>query len=130
MAPCQASFSIVLSGKMVGTWFDAHETRMNARRHWIAYAKKSTGRLSIDHGAEEALRHQGKSLLPIGVTEIFGDFQEGDMVEICDSKHRLLAVGLASMNAEDARKTIGLSSSQISIFLDGIRIWYTEMIWS
>ena len=112
------------SGKMVGTWFDAHEIRMNARRHWIAYAKKSTGRVSVDQGAEEALRHQGKSLLPIGVTEIFGDFQEGDMIEICDSKHRLLAVGLASLNAEDSRKTIGLSSSQIKHIFG----WHSVMV--
>lgn len=113
-----------VAGKKVGTWFDAHETRMNARRHWIAYTKKSTGRLSIDHGAKEALSHQGKSLLPIGVTEVFGDFDEGDMVEICDSEHRVLAVGLASMNAEDARKTIGLSSSQINQILG----WHSVMV--
>jgi glutamate 5-kinase len=69
--------------------------------------------LSLDDGATKVLREQGKSLLPVGVKEVRGDFTRGDMVICADKDGREIARGLVNYHADEARKIIGKPSSEI-----------------
>ncbi len=66
----------------VGTTFAANERRMPARKLWIAFASAPTGRLVVDDGARIALVDRRTSLLPAGVVEVVGNFDEGDTLEV------------------------------------------------
>lgn len=97
-------------GEAVGTWFDAEPTTMSRRKHWIAYALRPEGALHVDAGAVTALRHGGRSLLPIGVTAVDGDFGVGDLVEVWGPDGENVARGLVSHDAETIRQALGRRS--------------------
>ncbi|MBF0248292.1 MAG: glutamate 5-kinase [Alphaproteobacteria bacterium] len=98
------------------TWFIPSMTPAGARKRWIACSLQPMGGLVLDDGALKALK-AGKSLLPIGVTKIEGEFQKGDAVVIRDKAGRELARGLAAYSSGDARKIIGRPSSEIEDLL-------------
>ncbi|HEY8593854.1 MAG TPA: glutamate 5-kinase [Devosiaceae bacterium] len=93
--------------------FEAAHSPAAARKRWILGTIDVRGRLLIDQGAAEALR-KGKSLLPIGVTEVAGDFSRGDAVAIVGPDGRELARGLAGFGSKDARRAQGLNSRAIA----------------
>lgn len=94
------------------TWFKAASNPIDARRQWIKGALKSKGTITIDGGAVRALG-KGKSLLAAGVTAIEGAFQKGDSVSVSDTDGREVARGLIAYDADEARKIMGLNSSEI-----------------
>ena len=81
--------------------FHAQLAPQAARKSWIAGALDIKGQVQCDAGASAALK-QGKSLLPIGVTEVTGVFERGDLIAILDSDGHEIARGLAGYNAKDA----------------------------
>lgn len=85
----------------------ADEKPMAARKRWLAGQLQMRGELVLDAGAVNVLRSQGKSLLPVGVTAVRGDFQRGDMVICLDKEGNEIAHGLVNYRAEDAKKIIG-----------------------
>ncbi|PKQ28878.1 MAG: glutamate 5-kinase [Candidatus Anoxymicrobium japonicum] len=102
----------IVNGKAPGTFF--HSTgNVASMKHWIGYARISSGRLTIDAGAVDALLNKGKSLLPVGVLEVEGDFDVGDCVEIADPEGKVIARGLSSYSALEARRVLGLRTDQI-----------------
>ena len=78
----------------VGTRLRARNERLSARKVWIAFAAPSRGTLVLNDGAVRALVAEGRSLLRVGVTERRGTFDEGDAVEMVDTKGALIAKGL------------------------------------
>ncbi len=98
------------------TCFIAHDTPRSARKKWIAAGLTSSGRLTIDAGAEKALR-SGKSLLPAGVMKVEGDFQRGDLVTVVNSAASELGRGLVAYSSEDAARIIGHKSGEIAEIL-------------
>lgn len=94
------------------TLFDAVQNPAAARKRWISGSLAVAGQIVIDDGAARAL-HQGKSLLPIGVTRVKGDFSRGDAVSILTLDGREIARGLVALDAEDARRAKGLKSQDI-----------------
>ncbi len=92
--------------------FVAHENSANARKMWIGAHMSPKGFVAIDDGAASALQ-KGKSLLPIGVREVSGDFRRGDVIEIRSLNGKKLAMGLSAYNANDARQIAGEQSSDI-----------------
>ncbi|MFC1673687.1 glutamate 5-kinase [Pseudomonadota bacterium] len=98
------------------TWFTPSLTPAKARKCWIAGSLQPTGALVLDDGALSALKG-GKSLLPIGVTKVEGDFQKGDAVVIKDGAGNELARGLAAYSSTDAAQIIGKRSSDIEDIL-------------
>lgn len=98
------------------TLFRASETAVNARKRWLQGHLKPKGTLAIDDGAAIALK-AGKSLLPIGVTHVTGDFDRGDPVSIFGPNQKPLGMGLSAYNAQDAKKLAGKPSSEISSIL-------------
>jgi glutamate 5-kinase len=94
------------------TLFRAATTRAQSRKRWIMGTLAVSGTLSVDAGAARALR-EGRSLLPIGVTRITGEFERGDTVDILDPDGRAIARGLAGLDSEDARLVMGKRSDTI-----------------
>ncbi len=83
-----------------GTTFEARGERLSARKAWIAFAVASSGVVSINQGALEALENHGRSLLRVGVESITGDFVEGDAVEVHGPGGAVVAKGLVRASAE------------------------------
>ncbi|HQQ63147.1 MAG TPA: glutamate 5-kinase [Pseudomonadales bacterium] len=91
----------------------ADEKPMAARKRWLAGQLQMRGTLVLDAGAVDVLRSKGKSLLPVGVADVQGEFSRGDMVLCVDGKGMEIARGLVNYSAEDARKIIGKSTPDI-----------------
>ncbi|MDD5698088.1 MAG: glutamate 5-kinase [Victivallaceae bacterium] len=103
----------VLRGEDVGTLFLPQADKMQARKRWLHFFAKSAGHLTVDAGAVKAICHQGRSLLPAGVTEIGGKFKRGDTVEIVDSGGQVIARGLSNFDSVEAAAIAGRQSSEI-----------------
>ncbi|HEY8548760.1 MAG TPA: glutamate 5-kinase [Vicinamibacterales bacterium] len=107
----------VLAGEVLGTYLKPSQSRMAARKQWLAGQLQVRGRLVLDNGAVRALTEGGKSLLPIGVQAVEGDFRRGEIVACLDSSRREVARGLVNYSAEDARRIIGHPSDRIEALL-------------
>ena len=69
-------------GDETGTRFSPHRERTPSFKLWLRYAKPSHGKLLVDDGAARVLRERGSSLLPVGITEVEGEFDAGDAVDV------------------------------------------------
>ncbi|WP_417789444.1 glutamate 5-kinase [Terasakiella pusilla] len=94
------------------TWFLPEATPMNARKKWISGGLKSMGEVIVDAGAIKALQ-EGRSLLPIGVKEIIGEFVRGEAVSVKGPDGAEVGRGLIAYGSEDAKKIVGLKSTEI-----------------
>ncbi len=88
------------------TLFHAAQSRAQARKRWIMGTLAVAGTLQVDAGAARALL-TGKSLLPIGVTQVKGNFDRGDAIAITDPDGHEIARGLAGLDSDDARLVMG-----------------------
>jgi len=93
----------VLTCQEIGTLFVPGEKRLASRKRWIAFFHHPKGTLYVDDGAKRALREEGKSLLPPGITRHEGTFQAGDVVRICDLDGTEFARGMIAIPAEVIR---------------------------
>ena len=91
--------------------------RLAARKQWLATHMQSTGDLVLDDGAVKVLRESGRSLLPVGVASVNGNFARGDMVRCLDLKGQEVARGLVNYASHEARKIFGHGSDQIESIL-------------
>ena len=103
----------ILAGKNCGTFFIPTNSRMKAKKQWLAHNAKVKGTIGVDAGAYAALVSSGKSLLASGVKRIGGNFKEGDIVAVCDQNGREFAKGLVNYSYEDLSKIMGKKSSEI-----------------
>lgn len=92
----------------------ADEKPMAARKRWLAGQLQTRGTVVLDAGAVDVVRSKGKSLLPVGVKNVQGDFERGDMVICVDESGNEIARGLINYRAEDARKIIGKPTAAIA----------------
>jgi len=102
----------VLAGGREGTLFAAREQRYSSFKLWLRYAKPSRGTIVIDAGAARALREAGTSLLPVGVVEVRGSFEQGDAVDVVDGE-RLIGKGICNYSAVDLRRAAGRHSAAV-----------------
>ena len=100
-------------GEHLGTLLVAATTPLAARKQWLADHVQVVGRITIDDGAAHALRSGGKSLLPIGVRNIEGEFERGAVVTCFDQKGAEIARGLVNYSAQETRRIAGRPSSDI-----------------
>lgn len=105
------------SGESVGTTFAAQTPRLAARKQWLADHLQLKGALCLDAGAAHALLKEGKSLLPIGVTEVRGDFERGDVVALLAPDGTEIGRGLSHYGAQEARRIAGHPTSDIEALL-------------
>ncbi len=93
----------VVAGEMEGTLFVPQPRRLQGRKRWIAFFHHPKGALFVDAGARKALRENGKSLLPPGIVRCDGEFEQGEVIRICDLDGTEFARGIAGFNAADIR---------------------------
>lgn len=99
-------FLHIMTGKGEGTYIvNRSIPTVNTKRQWIAFHSAVDGQLYVDHGAEEALLKRGKSLLPVGIIGIKGQFEKGDVVEVY-SKNGLLGKGVVNYSATAIRRVL------------------------
>lgn len=107
----------VVNGEIVGTLLYADQQPIAARKQWLAGHLQSRGTLVLDSGAVTVVLEQGKSLLPVGVKSVSGNFTRGDMIVCADEQGNEIARGLVNYNSDDARKIIGQPTTKIESLL-------------
>lgn len=107
----------ILAGEPLGTQFAAQPQLPNARKRWIAHSLVPAGRLYLDPGAVNAIRQLGKSLLPAGIKEIEGEFQQQDAVVLCDGRGQEVARGIVNYNHSELQQIRGHRSDKIAELL-------------
>ena len=108
----------VVAGEPLGTLLTTNEDdKLIAKKQWLAAHLRMAGRLVMDDGAVEAVIRNHKSLLPVGVVEVQGDFDEGDVVECVDKEGVRIAVGQVDFSATEARRIARKRNSEIETIL-------------
>lgn len=105
------------AGERIGTALMANTPKMAARKRWMVDQLQLRGSVQVDEGAAAKLRSEGKSLLPIGVLDVQGDFVRGDVIAVRTSAGVDVARGLANYSASEARKIARQPSAQIAALL-------------
>lgn len=100
----------------VCSWFIAPEKAKLARKHWISSSVQTRGSVTVDAGAVRALS-LGKSLLPAGVTAVDGKFERGDTIAVKNPEGKIIAKGIASYNAIEAKRIAGKKSDAVEKIL-------------
>jgi glutamate 5-kinase len=106
--------SRLYAGEELGTCLTASQKSEAARKQWLAGHLQFRGTLTLDAGAVKVLREQGKSLLPIGVTKVDGEFKRGDAVRCVGTDGREVARGLVNYSAQEAKQIAGRKGSEIA----------------
>jgi glutamate 5-kinase len=105
------------AGEAIGTLLSAQTTPLAARKQWLADHLQVAGRLGLDPGAAKALRSGGKSLLPVGVKSVEGEFERGAVVACLSPEGAEIARGLVNYNAQESRRIAGRASNEIEAIL-------------
>lgn len=105
------------AGEEIGTLFLPASNRMAAKKHWIAFSKKTRGKLIVDEGAHSAMVERGKSLLPSGIIGVEGGFDRGDAVRLCSADGSELATGVINYSLTELLRIMGHKSSEIETIL-------------
>jgi len=98
-------------GQAIGTLLVAPTLKTQARKQWMADHLQMRGAVTVDAGAANKVRDEGKSLLPIGMVEVEGDFSRGDVIAIRDPSGLEIARGLANYSSTEARLLCRKSSA-------------------
>jgi len=107
----------LFAGESLGTLLTADRTSLAARKQWLADHVRIAGRLTLDDGAVRALTRDGKSLLPIGVVAVAGNFGRGEIVGCFAPDGREIARGLVNYGAQEAARIVRRPSSEIETVL-------------
>ncbi len=103
----------IIAGEELGSFFVPGEP-VHGRKLWIATAVRAAGTISVDEGARRALLDRdGSSLLPVGITQVRGNFAAGDLVRIIGPDGSEIARGLSNYSASEVEKIQGAHTSQI-----------------
>jgi len=105
------------AGERIGTLLTAQTTPLAARKQWLADHLQIAGRLGLDAGAARALRSGGKSLLPVGVKSVEGEFERGAVVACVSPDGVEVARGLVNYSAQESRRIAGRVSNEIEMVL-------------
>jgi len=126
LAARSGAFTVIVGGKIeqvitrlregdtIGTLLLPEQGRIAARKQWLASHLQTRGKLTLDQGAVTVLCRGGRSLLPVGVKGISGQFRRGEMVSCIDENGKEVARGLVNYDADEARAIAGLSSKRIT----------------
>ena len=98
----------ILEGKKLGTIFHPHPKPIGNRKSWLSHVIKPVGEIHLDHGASEAIKNKGASLLLVGVKKVSGNFISNQPVKVINNEGEEIARGICSMSS-DAIK-IGINS--------------------
>lgn len=110
-------FSNLLNDSVSGTFIQSEERQLDARKKWLAGQLKSKGTLIIDDGATNAIVNSGKSLLSVGITNVKGKFDRGDLVQCISSSGQEVAKGLINYSSSEVGKVLGQPSDKMESLL-------------
>lgn len=123
------AFTVIVSGKQpdnlqrlaagqgVGTLLWPDNKPINARQQWLVGHLKAKGQIVLDDGAVAVIREQGRSILPVGVKFVEGNFTRGEMIICRDMQGQEVARGLSNYSANEADKIKGHASAEIEALL-------------
>ncbi|MDX1992050.1 MAG: glutamate 5-kinase [bacterium] len=103
----------VVNGDEIGTRFAPVSSAVESRKRWLL-TDKAQGIVRVDAGAAAAITGRSASLLPVGITQVEGDFVRGATVSVRDPNGLEIAHGLSNYGSEELRKLPGMKSSQIA----------------
>ncbi|WP_111978828.1 glutamate 5-kinase [Algibacillus agarilyticus] len=106
-------FDELLIGNNAGTLFKRQASPKKARKHWLQHGLKSKGSIKVDAGAQSALLKKGASLLSIGITDVSGDFNKGDALDIQNTQGELIAKGISQYHSMELSQIKGQQSKKI-----------------
>ncbi|XAH22541.1 glutamate 5-kinase [Xylophilus sp. GW821-FHT01B05] len=107
----------LVAGESIGTLLVAQTQKQQARKQWIADHLQLRGAVTVDAGAVAKLRDEGKSLLPIGMVAVEGEFSRGDVIAVRDAAGQEVARGLANYASAEARLLCRKASGEIEKLL-------------
>ena len=116
----------IMAGEEIGTLILAEGKSLDSRRRWIAWSASAGGKLTLDDGAVSAIRNGGRSLLAVGVSQVTGSFDKGDVVALCDEAGNELARGLINYSSAEMTTIAGQPTEQIAELLGHCP--YTEVV--
>lgn len=102
-----------LNGEDVGTYFAVTHKRRQTRLLWLAHLASTDGAIRVDAGAAKALKKRGTSLLAAGVTDVTGEFDSGDPVDILDPQGELIARGMTNFSSDELPRMYGLTTDDL-----------------
>lgn len=106
--------SRLAQGDALGTHLRAGQGKLQAKQQWMADHLRVSGKLTLDDGAVNVLREQGKSLLPVGVIAVEGSFERGDVVACLNAHGQEIARGLVNYSSVETAKILRTPSQQIA----------------
>ena len=107
----------LVRGESIGTALLATTPKLTARKQWMADHLQLRGSVTVNEGAVSKLCQEDKSLLPIGVVDIHGGFQRGDVIAVLDDSGREIGRGLCNYSSAEVRLILGKPSDQIETIL-------------
>lgn len=108
-----ADAAAALDDASVGTVFAPRPERMSARRFWVRYAAETSGALTLDEGAVNAVVRGRRSLLPAGITAVSGKFHGDDVVDLRGPDGETVARGVVAYDAVELAAIIGRSTRDL-----------------
>lgn len=109
----------ILTGQNIGTVFPARESHLRVRKSWLAFGKRLAGEIVVDAGCAKAMREQGASILPAGVTACAGEFAAGSTVRVLTASQQEIARGIVNFSAGDLQKILGCRTEKLTEILNG-----------
>ena len=103
----------IFNAEELGTMFIPSDENLSGKKRWIGYATNVRGKLIVNSGAKTAILEKCTSLLPIGIIEVINEFNQGEVVSICDENEIEFARGMVNYNSEECKKIIGAHSDNI-----------------
>ena len=105
--------SRIAGGERLGTLVPADTTIRDSRERWLLAGLHNGEGLDLDPGAVTALTKQGRSLLPAGITNVRGQFERGDIIQLYGHNDIPIAVGISNYSSAETARIQGKKSSQI-----------------
>jgi glutamate 5-kinase len=105
------------SGEAIGTHLKSTKIKTVAKKQWLSDHLRTGGKLVLDDGAINALKTEGKSLLSIGVLDVIGSFERGDVVACVDAAGNEVSRGIVNYNSQEVMRIKGQTSQEIEQIL-------------
>jgi glutamate 5-kinase len=102
------------TGEAVGTHLHAEQIKTLAKKQWLADHLRVAGKMTLDDGAVKALREDGKSLLPIGIVAVQGNFERGEVVACINPEGIEIARGLVNYSSAETTRIMRQPSTAIA----------------
>ncbi len=113
----ESVLSRLFAGESLGTVLLPDQGRQVARKQWLAGHLQTKGQLFLDDGAVAVITGKGRSLLPVGVKQVCGQFRRGEMVSCLSLEGKEVARGLVNYNSSDVAVILGKSTDEIEVLL-------------